>query len=78
MPTDFRTFAAVVAETFMTPIAAIKPETTAADVDGWDSISNTTLMVSIEERFGVRFTDDEIGGFENLGAMFERVVALTS
>lgn len=38
--------------------------TTAADVEGWDSLSHVTLMFSIEQEFGVHFMGEE---FANLG-----------
>ncbi len=30
-------------------------ETTAADIDGWDSMMTINLMIAIEKRFGIRF-----------------------
>jgi acyl carrier protein len=73
---QFPLFAAVIAETFAVEPTVITPETTAADLDGWDSVSHATLIMMIEERYGVRFPDDEIFRFENVGELFARTMEL--
>ena len=75
-PPSFSVFATIVADTFMGAPEDITPLTTAADVDGWDSISHAILVVAIEDRFGVRFRSEEIAEFTNLGAMYERTLDL--
>lgn len=47
-------------------IAAIGPHTVAEDVTGWDSVAHVTLMVEVEEKFGLRFEPEEITGFANV------------
>jgi acyl carrier protein len=44
-------------------------ETTAADVPEWDSLGHVNLMFSIEERFGVRFRDNQLAEFANVGEL---------
>lgn len=77
-PPSFAEVATVVADTFMATPGKLTPKTAAADVEGWDSISNAILIVALEDRFGVRFAADEIGGFPDLGALHARVLALTA
>jgi acyl carrier protein len=45
----------------------IGPETTADDVDGWDSLSHIRLIVSLERELGVKFSSAEVGGLKNVG-----------
>lgn len=52
----------------------LKPETTAADVDDWDSLTHIELVVAIEKRFGIKFTLAEVQGFKNVGEMAEAIV----
>jgi acyl carrier protein len=46
---------------------AIRPETTANDVDGWDSLSHVNLIVAVEAEFSIRFTQREVLTFRNVG-----------
>ena len=45
----------------------VKDETTAADVEGWDSISHINLILAVEKKFQVRFTTAEVRGLNNVG-----------
>jgi acyl carrier protein len=44
-------------------------ETTAHDIPEWDSLGHVNLMFSIEERFGVRFHQNELAEFANVGEL---------
>ena len=51
---------------------------TADDVDGWDSLSHINLIVTIEVRFNIKFTQGEVLSFRNVGDLMnciERKVA---
>jgi acyl carrier protein len=43
--------------------------TTAREVPGWDSLGHVNFMYSVEEEFGVHFTDEEYSGFDDVGAL---------
>ena len=43
------------------PAKAITLETVATDVEGWDSFAHISIVVSIEEKYGVSFKTDELG-----------------
>jgi acyl carrier protein len=49
--------------------------TTAADIDGWDSMMHINLIIAIEKRFGVKFAAAEIsktkGDDQNIGSLVE-------
>jgi len=45
----------------------LKNETTAQDVDGWDSLTNMILINEIEKKFNVRFTFRDIVKLKNVG-----------
>lgn len=52
----------------------IGAETTAADIEGWDSISNIQLLVAIEQAFkGIKFSTGEVANMKNVGEMVEAV-----
>lgn len=48
--------------------------TTANQVDGWDSLSHIDIIVGIEKRFGIRFTSAEIASFKNVGDLVDCIV----
>lgn len=41
--------------------------TTAADIDGWDSIAHIRLMIAIEGEFSVKFDVGEFQEYRNVG-----------
>jgi acyl carrier protein len=43
----------------------------AKDVEGWDSLTHITLIMAIEETFGVKFATREVMGFQNVGHMLQ-------
>jgi len=45
----------------------INRETSANDVDGWDSVARVMLITSIEKAFGVKFSSREVVGFKTVG-----------
>jgi acyl carrier protein len=47
----------------------IAPEMTANDIDGWDSLSHVNLIVSIETKFNIRFSQKELLTFKNVGEL---------
>jgi len=56
---------------------SIKPETSAADIDGWDSLTHVTLVLQVERTFGVRFTSSEVAALRSAGDL-EALVAARS
>jgi acyl carrier protein len=65
----FDRLAEVIRTTLKQPEAAIAPETTADDVDGWDSLTHSVLLMRIERAFGVRFEPAEVMALENVGQL---------
>ena len=51
----------------------LTPEMTADDVDGWDSLSHVNLIVTIETRFKIRFTQKELLTFKNVGDLMKSI-----
>lgn len=49
----------------------LKDEMTASDVHGWDSLAHISLIMDIEEEFGLRFTVDDIADLKNVGEMIQ-------
>jgi len=60
---------AVFRETLDDPELELNRETTAEDVEDWDSVSNIQLMVSVERTFGLKLRTGEIAGLRNVGEL---------
>ncbi|WP_262281131.1 acyl carrier protein [Hallella absiana] len=48
-------------------------ETTADDVEEWDSLSHVQLIVAIEKAFGIKFTSNEILSWNNVGELIDSI-----
>lgn len=51
----------------------IDDDTTAADVDGWDSLTHLSLINEIENEFNIKFTLGEITGSKNMGELIDAI-----
>lgn len=45
----------------------VTPQLMAQDVDGWDSMMNVQLMLSVERAFKVHFSASQIASLDNVG-----------
>lgn len=48
-------------------------ETTADDVEEWDSLSHVQLIVAIEKAFAIKFTSNEILSWNNVGELIDSI-----
>ncbi|PXA97359.1 acyl carrier protein [Nostoc sp. 3335mG] len=46
----------------------------AEDIEEWDSLSHISFMVSVEKRFGIRFTSAEIADLQTVGELVDKIV----
>ncbi len=51
----------------------IGERTTAADVDGWDSLSHIMLLSAIEDEFDIKFDMKAVQGLQDVGAMADLI-----
>ena len=51
----------------------LTPATTAAEVEGWDSLSHIRMILAVEQRFGVRFSASQVSTLPNVGALVDLI-----
>ena len=53
----------------------LREETTADDIEEWDSLNHVRLIIAVEKHFTIKFTSSEIRSFNNVGDMCETITA---
>ena len=48
-------------------------DTTAADIEDWDSLEQINLLVAMEREFGIKFSVGEVEGLRNVGEMLDLI-----
>ncbi len=56
----------------------VDEETTAEDVDGWDSLEHINLIAAVEQEFGVKFSMGQVVSMKNVGEMMDIIEAQVS
>lgn len=49
----------------------VAAETTADDIEDWDSLEHINLIVAVEKKFGMKFSMGEVTTMKNVGEMAE-------
>lgn len=55
----------------------LRDETTAEDIEDWDSLAQINLVVKIENTFRIKFKMQEIYSWENVGQMVDLIMEKT-
>ena len=65
-------------EIFNDDSIVLKPETTAEDIEEWDSFHHLALVVAIEGRFEIKFEEEEIVSLTNVRDLVGLIETKTS
>ena len=60
-------------DTFLEEVR-VSEDLTAKEVDEWDSLSHVSLVLAIEQKFGVRFRVGEVESTKNVGELADLIV----
>lgn len=52
----------------------VSDETTANDIEDWDSLEHINLVVAVENKFGIKFNMGEVNDFKNVGEMVDLIL----
>lgn len=53
----------------------VNDNTTAADVEDWDSLEHINLVVAVEKKFGMKFNMGEVNSMKNVGEMVDIILS---
>jgi acyl carrier protein len=67
----------IMADTFDLDDLKVTPETTAGDIEEWDSLSHVRLIVAIERAFKIKFSNAEIERLRNVGELVDAIASKT-
>ena len=56
-------------EVFDDDSITVNAETTAADIEDWDSLTHIQLIAAVEDEFGVKFSMKQVSSMKNVGEM---------
>ncbi len=77
MRDTYKKLTKVFREVFDDDSIELTPETTANDIDDWDSIEHINLIAAVEDAFGMRFQMREVSGMKYVGEMVQIIVSRT-
>lgn len=52
----------------------IGEETTANDIEDWDSLEHINLVVAVEKKFNIKFNMGEVNSMKNVGEMVDIIL----
>jgi acyl carrier protein len=67
MPSILEQVRAIASDIFSVPLAQIHPESTPETIESWDSIQHLNLALTLEERFRVQLSPEEIEQMKDIG-----------
>ncbi len=71
----FETLNEIFRDVFDDDTIEVDENTTADDIDDWDSLEHINLIASVEQEFGIKFTMGEVQTMKNVGEMADLIAA---
>ena len=73
-PEVYRELAAIFQDILDDPALTLRPELTAAEVYGWDSLTHVRLVLAVEKAFGISFSAFEVARLKNVGEFVDLIM----
>ncbi|GEO99587.1 acyl carrier protein [Methylobacterium haplocladii] len=78
MNTEREAIRRVIAQTFAVDLDAVPDAAGAEDVDGWDSLSHTVLMIRLQNAFKIRIPESLAADAANVGDLITGIEGLVT
>ncbi len=53
----------------------ITRDTSAADIEEWDSLMHVALLLNVEQGFGIKFNSGDVSGLKSVGDLADLIAA---
>ncbi len=63
----------ILADVLDLPDLAVTEQTTAENVEGWDSFNHINIVVAVESKFGIKFHTAEVEELRNVGDLVDLI-----
>ena len=73
----YETLNGVFRDVFDDPEITVSDETTADDIEDWDSLEHINLVAAVEQEFGIRFSMGQVQSMKNVGEMVDIILDST-
>ena len=73
----FATLNEVFQDVFDDESIKVDEETTADDIEDWDSLEQINLIAAVEQEFGMKFTMGQVVTMKNVGEMADIIMSQT-
>ncbi len=70
----FKDLEEIFRDTFDVEEIKLCDETTADDIEDWDSLEQINLIVAIEHKYNIKFNIAEVGELKNVGDMVDSIL----
>ena len=71
----FATLNEVFQDVFDDDSITVNEETTADDIEDWDSLEHINLIAAVEQEFGMKFTMGQVVTMKNVGEMADIIMS---
>ncbi len=71
----FETLNGVFQDVFDDESIVVKEETTADDIEDWDSLEHINLIAAVEQEFGIKFSMGQVVAMKNVGEMADIIMS---
>ena len=70
----FETLNEVFRDVFDDDSITVSEDTTAEDIDGWDSLTHINLLATVEDEFDIKFDMKDVIKLKNVGEMADLIM----
>jgi acyl carrier protein len=74
----FSSVKSIMADVFDIDDTGITLDTSAKDIEGWDSLSHIRLIVAVERKFKIKFKNSEIESLQRVGDLVALIETKTA